>query len=188
LASRWEHLAIEAHCRHALNFAEQGGPYRRLKEDLVFDCLEDQMAAEVMEVAHAFHVAAAASDPWDTEGKTFEHHRKESNKIYRGIGKLKLPWYKRWTLDDADALVKLIQQFYAQEREPGFKEWREKTKKEMRDKIEQAEEEHKALQSAGERYKQVKVEQEKRAKEAHERRQTGTRRSGRGQGQYAKAR
>jgi hypothetical protein len=188
LASRWERLAVEAHCRHALNFAEQGGPYRRLKEDLVFDALEDQMATEVMEVAHAWHAAAAASDPWDTEGKTFEFHRKESNKLYRGIGKLKLPWYKRWTLDDADALVKLIQQFYAQEKEPGFKEWREKTKKDMRDKIEQAEEENRMLQEAGERFKQVKAEQEKRAKEAHERRQARTRRPVRLQGQSAQAR
>jgi hypothetical protein len=156
---------------------------------LVFDALEDQMAAEVMGVAHDWHVAAAASDPWDTEGKTFEFHRKESNKLYRGIGKLKLPWYKRWTLDDADALVKLIRQFYAQEKEPGFKEWREKTKKDMRDKIERVEEEYKALQEAGERFKQTRIEQEKRAKEAHERQQKArARRPLRSQNQLAKAR
>jgi hypothetical protein len=177
LASRWERLAVEAHCRHALDFTEQGGPYRRLKEDLVFDCLEDTLATEVMEVSHAWHAAAAASDPWDTEGKTFEFHRKESNKLYRGIGKLKLPWYKRWTLDDVDALVKLIRQFYAQEREPGFKEWREKTKKDMRDKIEQVEEDIKAMQEVSENVRKAKAEQEKRAKEAHERRQTRARRS-----------
>jgi hypothetical protein len=160
-----------------LNFAERDGPYYRLKEDLVFDTLEDRLAAEVMEVAHAWHAAAAASDPWDTEGKTFEFHRKECNKIYRDVGKLKLPWYKRWTLDDADALVTLIRQFFAQEREPGFKEWREKTKKEMRDKIQAAEQEGQTLREVGERLKRAKVEREKRAKEAHERRQTRARRS-----------
>jgi len=147
---------------------------------VVFDLIEDELAADVMKLMHDWHAGAAASDPWDAEGATVEFHRQESAKIYRGIGKIKLPWYKRWTLDDADALVRLIKQFYAQEREPGFKEWREKTKKEMRDRIDEHKHRRKAIEDAGEAVRQAQAAQKKRAKAVHERRKASrTRRTAR---------
>lgn len=174
MASRWERLALEAHCRHAIDFADVG-PYQRVKEEVIFSHLEDQLASDVMGLAHAWHASAAASDPWDTEGKTFDFHRKECNKIYRSVGKLKLPWYKRWTLDDADTLIRLIRQFYAQEKDPKFREWRDKVKKEMRDKIESIEQNQKAVREIGEVMKKTQAEREKRAKQAHERRKARAR-------------
>ena len=139
---------------------------------MVFDLIEDELASQVMEIMHTWHAGAATADPWDPEGQTLEYHRQESGKIYRGIGKLKLPWYKRWKLDDAEALVRLIKQFFAQEREPGFKEWREKTKQEMRDKINKVKDNRRVMEEAGEAIKKVRAEQVKRAKAAHERRKT----------------
>lgn len=171
MASRWERLAVEAHCRHVLDFSAEGGPYQRLKEELIFDHIEDQLASEVMGMAHSWHASAASSDPWDTEGKTFDFHRKECNKIYRGVGKLKLPWYKRWTLDDVDTLVKLIKDFFAQERDPEFRKWRDKVKKEMRDKIDQAEQEQKALREIGEALKQAQAERERKARKHGQRKE-----------------
>jgi hypothetical protein len=170
LASRWERLAVEAHYRHALDFSAKGGPYRLLQEEIIFDRIEDELASEVMGLAHSWHASASASDPWDMEGKTFEFHRKAANRIYRDVGKLKLPWYKRWTLDDADVLVGLIKQFYAQERDPKFREWRDKVKKEMNDKIVQIEQEQKALREINAGMKKAQAEREKKAKEANERR------------------
>lgn len=179
MASRWSFLALEAHCRRAIDFAEEGGPYRRLKEDLVFDRIEDHLATETMELAHAWHASAAAADPWD--GDNFEFHRKAANKIYRDIGKLKLPWYKRWTLDDVEALTRLIRQFFAQERDPEFREWRDKVKKEMHDKIERMKQERVAIREVGEALKKAQAEREQKAREAHERRKARARRPVRGE-------
>lgn len=141
-----------------------------MKEDVVLDCIEDDLATEVMGVAHDWHVAAAVSDPWDTEGQTFERHRRECGKIYRDIGKLKLPWYKRWALDDSEVLVRLIKQFFAQEREPGFKEWRNKAKQEMRDRIGQLKDGREAMEKVGEAVKQARAKQKERVRAAHGRR------------------
>jgi hypothetical protein len=171
LAGRRERLAIEAHCRGLIDFSKDGGPYQHAKEAVIFEYIEDQLASEVTSLAHRWHSSAAVSDPWDDEGKTFEFHRKEVNKAYREVGKLKLPWYKRWQLDDAEKLAQLIRNFYAQEREPGFKEWREKTKQSMRDNIAELERDVRLKQEIRVALKKAQAEREQRARKSHERSQ-----------------
>lgn len=175
MAGRQERLAIEAHCRGLIDYSKAGGPYAHAKEAVVFEYIEDQLAVEVSQMAHRWSAAAALSDPWDEEGKTFDFHRKEANKAYREVGKLKLPWYKRWKLDDAEKLSQLIRDFYAQEREPGFQEWREKTKQAMRDNIAELKRDVQLKKEIQVALKKSEADRERRAKEAHERSQKARR-------------
>lgn len=99
--------------------------------------MEDELAIDVTKLAHAWHSSAAASDPWDTSGKTFETHRKGADAAYRAVGKMSLPWYKRWDLYDADKLNAMVEAFYAQEKDPEFVRKRNELKKKMTAEIEE---------------------------------------------------
>ena len=137
MADRWSRLAVEAHVTGALDYARFHRYDRtwELRELLVFDIIEDTIAASLNIMAHDWHCAAAGSNPWDEEGKDFEYHRKEADKTFRTVGKLRLPWYKDWEYED-DRLVRLWQAFKNEEKDPQFQRWRDKTKKKLRKKTE----------------------------------------------------
>lgn len=116
-----------------------------LRELLVFDVIEDTVAASLNVMAHDWHCAAAGANPWDEEGKDFEYHRKEADKTFRTVGKLRLPWYKDWDYED-DRLAKLWAEFKEEEKTPEFKKWHAKTKQKLRKQIEEGRAEAATLQ------------------------------------------
>lgn len=91
-----------------------------LKELWVFDLLEDQLAARLNEMTHLWHCAAAQLTEWDEKEVKFEYHRKEANRSFRDVGKLLLPWYKRWQRSEEKSLAQLWREFKAQEKDPVY--------------------------------------------------------------------
>jgi hypothetical protein len=140
-----------------------------LKEELIFSALEDEAVTHVTELAHAWHSAASASDPWDSSGETFEMHRQGADQAYKAIGKLKLPWYVQWKRDGANELNDLLRKFYAQEQDPEFRKWRESTKKRMQGKIQSRYDGEAARKAVVQSVKQRQKDAEERQRKRRER-------------------
>jgi len=111
-----------AHREGALDFACSHRYDHRwaLKELWVFDTLEDQLAARLNEMTHLWHCSAAQLTEWDEKETKFEYHRKEANRSFRDVGKLLLPWYKRWQRSEEKSLAQLWREFKEQEKDPVY--------------------------------------------------------------------
>lgn len=154
MEDRWGKLAIQAHVCGALDFA-QSRRYDRswsLKEDMVMEQLEDQLALDINRLTHAWHCGASRSNMWDEKGEDFEFHRKEADKAYKAIGRLSLPWYNDWAPERT--LKELWDDFKLAEKDPKLQAWRQAKKAEMRAKRDKAVAEQKALMAVMERQKQ----------------------------------
>ena len=97
-----------------------------LKENLVLNALEDELAAEVNKLAHAWHCAAAQLTEWDDKEERFEFHRREASKVFKAIGRALLPWYKRWGAADELDLAQAYRKFREEEKNPAYQRWRRK--------------------------------------------------------------
>ena len=132
MGARWSKLALEAHCRGALDF-RGASRYERnwlLAERLVLDTIEDELASKLNGMVHQWHCAASASTAWDESGADFEFHHKEAEKAYKDVGRLTLPWYN-WKTEKT--LEELWLDFKKQEKDPVFQKWRSAVKKKMSD-------------------------------------------------------
>ncbi len=120
MEDRWGKLAIEAYVGGALNFSEfrRYDRYWLLKEQVVFDALEDRLAIKMNELVHHWNSGAARSNIWDEKGDDFEFHRKEADKAYKAIGRLALPWYNAW--EPEKSLSEVWLDFKEHEKDPEF--------------------------------------------------------------------
>jgi hypothetical protein len=134
-----------------------------LKEEIVLEVLEDQLANDINKLIHAWHCSAARSNMWDEKGEDFEFHRKEADKSYKAIGRLTLPWYNDWAPEKS--LKEMWDDFKAVEKDPEFQKWRVATKAEMKKRVDKAVSEQAALETAlakhAERQKQLRARQVK---------------------------
>jgi hypothetical protein len=169
LEGRWEHLAVQAHLRHAIDYRTESGLYLDLKEAVVFSAIEDEAVAEVTALAHTWHSAASSSDPWDSSGDTFELHRKGADQAYKAVGKLLLPWYARWKLDEGLELNDLLRKFWEEEKDPKFRKWRDSAKKRMRDTVQARYDGEEARRAAARMLKQREKESTERQRKRRER-------------------
>lgn len=167
MASRWEQLAVRAHLRQAIDYRTERGPYLDVKEELVFSVLEDEAAAEVTSLVHTWHSSAAAADPFDSE--VFEFHRNGADQAFKTIGRLKLPWYERWSKEDARELHSLLRKFYEQEKDPEFRKWRDSAKKQLQDRIKSRYDAQEARKQSIETLKRKGKEAEERQRKRRER-------------------
>jgi hypothetical protein len=105
-----------------LDFSEavRYDPYWDLKERLVFDQLEDELAAGVNRLAHLWHCSAAQITGMDDGEEFFEFHRRKAHKTYNVIGKLMLPWYRQWSKSEGRTLAQLWKRFKDQMKDPAY--------------------------------------------------------------------
>lgn len=134
-----------------------------LKEEIVFNALEDAMVAKMDTLTHQWHCSAAArSNMWDENSDDFEFHRKQADKTYKAIGRLTLPWYK-WA--EEMSLAEMWQKFKEYEKDPEFQAWRKGKKSELQKVKSAAEAEAKTLQAIAEARKQAEqLKQQRRSK------------------------
>lgn len=71
-------------------------------------------------MTHLWHCSAAQLTEWDEKDTKFEYHRKEANRSFRDVGKLLLPWYKRWQRSEEKSLAQLWREFKEQEKDPVY--------------------------------------------------------------------
>lgn len=109
----------------------------------MLEVLEDQLANEMNRLTHAWHCGAARSNMWDEKGEDFEFHRKETDKSYKAIGRLTLPWYNDWAPEKS--LKEMWDDFKAVEKDPEFQKWRIAEKAKLREKRDKGVAEQKAL-------------------------------------------
>jgi hypothetical protein len=111
-----------AHTEGSLDYSRSSRyDYRwALLETWTFDVLEDKLAARLNEMTHLWHCSAAQLTEWDEKETKFEHHRKEANRSFRDVGKLLLPWYKRWHKTEEKSLAQLWREFKEQEKDPVY--------------------------------------------------------------------
>lgn len=146
MGGRWRTLVLQAHQQGVLNFSSaRRYDYKWLiKEELVLDTVEDQLATELNKLAYMWHCSAAQLTEWDEKEEKFEFHRAEAGRTFRLIGKAWLPWYKRWGREEGHTLAEMWKKMKAEEQQPGFKEWREKHKAALRERVVDVETEAKA--------------------------------------------
>jgi hypothetical protein len=73
------------------------------------------------EMAHLWH--SCLGHPTEWEGEDDERpsaHRREAKKAFTDIGRLLLPWYKRWRIDEGTELVDLWKAFKEREKDPEY--------------------------------------------------------------------
>lgn len=167
MEDRWGKLALEAHVRGALNFAE----FRRydgrwlLKEQIVFDALEDQLVVKMQEMVHHWNAGAARSNVWDESGDDFEFHRKEADKAYKAVGRLTLPWYNSWAPEKS--LAEMWKEFKDEEKDPAFQARRKKIKSQLNELTAKAEAEMKSMEQVIKRQREHAREQELKRRGKH---------------------
>lgn len=75
-------------------------------------------------MAHLWHAAAGQPTGFETErDERVEYHRNEARKSFQAVGRLLLPWYKKWRESDGKSLAELYRQFKARESDPGYAVW-----------------------------------------------------------------
>jgi hypothetical protein len=71
------------------------------------------------ELAHQWHCCAGQPTGWEEDDRRTEYHRHEARKAHNDVGKLLLPWYKRWQKEDKTPLD-LWREFKAREKDPEY--------------------------------------------------------------------
>lgn len=154
MEDRWGKLALEAHVGGALNFSEfrRYDRYWMLKEQVVFDALEDRLAIEMNKLVHTWNSGAARSNIWDERGDDFEFHRKEADKAYKAVGRLALPWYNAWAPEKS--LVEVWKDFKEHEKDPAFQARRKVIKSHLQSIDDKAKFERRSMARVAERQKE----------------------------------
>ena len=163
MEDRWNRLSVEAHLRGQLSFerSHRYDPHWLLKEHVVLGALEREMAVEMNKLVLQWHCHAAQISDWD-EGKLFEYHKAKAEESFNDVGKHYLPWYAQWGENEATRLIDLWKRFKAEEKAPGFSDWRDRKKEDMNALVRAAEEEATALDAAYEKRGQREHEQSAR--------------------------
>jgi hypothetical protein len=170
LESRWGRLSVHAHRTGALDY----GQYRRYdaywayREELIFRDIEDEFVARMNELVHLWHASLAAPSGWEEDDKRTEYHRREASKTHNDIGKLLLPWYKRWQREEK-SLIEMWREFKEREKDPQYAEFLRKERQRLREMSREAASETKALAGLtdarqAERERQEQLRRKRRAR------------------------
>jgi hypothetical protein len=108
---------------------------------------------------HSWHASLACPSGWEEDEKRVEYHRREAAKTHNDIGKLLLPWYKRWQREDK-SLVELWREFKAREQDPQYAEFLRKERQRLREMSKEAESETAAMTGAREAMRAERERQE----------------------------
>ena len=133
MEARWPSLALSAHRNGALDYTQyrRYDAYWELKEELVLRAEEDDQVCRLNEMAHLWHSSVGAPTGWEEDSSRIDFHRKEANKAFRDVGRLRLPWYNRWSQDEGRELADLYKAFKDREKDPKYAAHL----KELRDKV-----------------------------------------------------
>lgn len=132
MESRWCRLTLEAFKRGILDYSERRDWRWKLKERLVLDSIETELAADINQLAHHWHCAAAQITGWDETESVFEYHQKQARRAYNVIGKSKLPWYK-WEHVEDKPLAQLWKEFKQREKDPKYAAYLKKLRDDLRE-------------------------------------------------------
>ena len=122
MGARWSSLALSAHRNGALDYAKyrRYDAYWELREELVLRAEEDHQVCRLNEMTHLWHSSAGAPTGWEEDSSRIDFHRVEANKAFRDVGRLLLPWYKRWSQDEGRELVDMYKAFKDREKDPAY--------------------------------------------------------------------
>jgi hypothetical protein len=137
--------------------------YWAYREEIVFRDIEDELVARMNELVHSWHASLAAPSGWEDDDKRVEYHRVEAAKTHNDIGKLLLPWYKRWQREDK-SLVDLWREFKEREKDPQYAEFLRQERQRLREMSRSAESEAQALESLHEARQAERKRQEERGR------------------------
>lgn len=96
--------------------------------------IEEQLVCRLNSLAHTWHCSAAQLVEWDEREERFEFHRKEARKTFTTVGKILLPWYKRWETGSDKSLAQLWKEFKEREKDPVYKAKLDEIRNELRQK------------------------------------------------------
>ena len=134
MADRWNRLALEAYLRQAIDFRHfhRYDDLWRLKEDIVFQALESDLAAGLNKLVLQWHCNAAQLTEWDDKAEQFEFHKGKAEATYNDLGKHYMPWLPRWNQTEGQKLLQLYKAFRAEEQKPEFQPWHDAIQARMR--------------------------------------------------------
>jgi hypothetical protein len=132
-----------------------------LKESLVLEGLERELAARMNTLVLHWHYSAAQLTDWGDD-KLFEYHMLKAEETFNEVGKHYLPWYSQWAESEGTRLLELWNRFKEEEKHPNFQKWRAKTKQEMSQEAKEAEQEAADLELAHARRRQFMRQQAER--------------------------
>jgi hypothetical protein len=132
-----------------------------LREEIVFRAVEDEAVCRMNEMAHLWHSCAGAPG-FEEDGSRVEYHRKEAAKVFRDIGRLRLPWYKQWARDEGKELADAWKAFKEMEKDPEYAKKLRRMRTEVNEKAEEARREAQALSEISESIRKRQAEASRR--------------------------
>jgi len=100
---------------------------------MLFNLLEDELAAKMDAMTHLWHCSAAQLTGWDENETVYYDHGKLAINAYNMVGKALLPWYQ-WSVKKELSLAEQWKRFKEDEKDPEYAaklaKFREQLKKE----------------------------------------------------------
>ena len=146
--------------------------YWELKEALVFRAVEDDLVCQLTTMTHLWHSCSGAPSGFEDDSSRVEFHRKEANKTFRDVGRLRLPWYSRWSQDEGKELVDLWKAFKEEEKDPEYAAYLKERRRIVNEKSQEAAKAVAAMNEIGEDLRREREEYRRK----NRRRQRGVRR------------
>ena len=172
MEERWPRLAVTAHNRGCLDYSQPVDWRFKLKENLIFDIIEDELIVETNKLVHNWHCSAAQVTGWDEHEQLFDYHSKKARLSYNKIGRMVLPWHKGWQAEEK-SLAQLWKEFKAEEKDPLYVQRLTKIRTKLLKDIADRKLAHRMVTEAHSRFEAEKKKREQEAKERSRRRNHG---------------